>query len=411
MTGRTSITELMLVQFFFFALALFYASSAVSQSCTDVVDGQGTSLSPSELEHQFDSGARWQMCWHVDAQTGLTLSNIAYGAPQEPVRKVLQSASLAQILLKYDEDRSAKQVLSEVGLGLSQHRVADALSCLAGEIHSGENNSAICVKLRNKNSLTSLRRSESIRRHELSLHAFSTVGSQSFEQVWRFSEDGQIIPAVRMGGELDRFTHQTEYGSPVKDLRPLAANASLLYTWRLNFNIADTEKNDLVEQVEFVPHENNTVRRSIDTQLIGVESFHRVNRTRFRGWLVKDEDLSSGSTGATRIGYYLDPQSSGFDFVSRIMNWANYDLAVSRNRQCEQLASGNDRYNSNCGNDLDDFVNGESLQGEDVTVWFSLARQFLPRAEDYPAISTAEAGFKLIPFDWSASTPFTALEE
>jgi len=411
MSCRVSLCGLMLSQWLFVALLSLYTTAAYSQTCSPVEDSLGDVVQTSELVHQFDSGARWHMCWHIDAQAGLTLSKIAYGAPQEPVTKVLQRAALAQILLKYDEDKIATHVLSEHGLGLSQHRKADTLNCVSGDIHANKNDNAICVKLQNKNSLTSFRRTISKRRHELSLYAFSTVGGHSFDQVWRFSEDGQIIPAVRMSGELDRFTHNADYGSPVKDLAIFAANASLLYTWRLDFNIADTEKNDLVEQIEFVPHESNVVRRSIDTRLLDVESFHKVNRTRFRGWLVKDADLSSGSSGATRIGYYLDPQSSGFDFVSRTLNWANYDLAVSRHRSCEQLASGNEVLNTECGDSLDDFVNSESLQGEDVTVWFSVARQFLPKAEDYPAISTAEAGFKLIPFDWTASTPFTKLEE
>ncbi len=411
MICSNSIWGLMLFRGLFITIASLYTSVAFSHSCAGGLDGQGRPVLASKLEHQFDSGARWQMCWHIDPQVGLSLSNIAYGAPQEPVRKVMQSASLAQILLKYDEDKSATHVLAEHGLGLSRHRRANAVNCSDGEIHANDNEFGICVKLRNKNSLTSLRRSVSKRRHELSLYAFSIAGSQSFEQVWRFSEDGQIIPTVRLGGELDRFTYLEQYGSPVKNLMPFAANASLLYTWRLDFNIADTPNNDLVEQVEFVPHETDVIRRSIDISLIQLESFHKVNRQRFRGWLIKDADISSGSSGTTRIGYYLDPQSSGFDFASRTLRWANFDLAVSRKRLCERLASFNELTNAGCGNSLDDFINGESLLGEDVTVWFSLAKQFLPSAEDYPAISTKEAGFTLTPFDWSASTPFTELEE
>jgi len=111
------------------------------------------------------------------------------------------------------------------------------------------------------------------------------------------------------------------------------------------------------------------------------------------------------------MGYYLDPQSSGFDFVSRQDNWASFDLSVTRAEPCERFASNNTSVIVDCGNSLDQFVNGESITGEDTVVWFSLARQLLPKAEDYPVISTREASFKLIPFDWSASTPFTPLTE
>jgi len=389
-----------IVQYTAVGIALLYSSAGFSQQC----DG-------NLIAHQFESGARWQMCWHIDDHAGLTLSDVAYGPPAEPARTVLKAGSLAQILFKYDTDTLAGQLLAEYGLGSSNHVKADALSCTGGDIHTENDGSQICVRLRNKNSMTSLRRSLSKRRYELSLYAQSSIGAQSFEQVWRFSEDGEITPAVRFGGELDRFTHLAQYGSAIREDGPLAVNASLLYTWRLDFNIAGTAQNDLVEQIEFVPHESNVVRRSIDTRLLDVESLHKVNRTRFRGWLVKDADISAGANAITRIGYYLDPQFSGFDFVSRTNNWANFDLAVTRHRDCEQLASGNASNKTDCGDNLDDFVNGESLQGEDVTLWFSLARGFVPKAEDFPAISTREASFKVIPFDWSASTPFTALEE
>ncbi len=381
-------------------MAFLYASTGLSQTCAG-----------HSITHQFESGARWQMCWHVDDRAGLTLSDIAYGPPEEPTRTVLKSASVAQILLKYDEDRVASHVLAGSGLGSSNHVSANASSCVDGTVHNGNSSSAVCVKVKDKNTMTSLRRSVSKRRHELSLYANSEVGAHSFEQVWRFSEDGEITPALRFGGELERFTQQAQYGSVINTQGVLAANASFLYTWRLDFNIADTAKNDLVEQIEFIPHETNVVRRSIDTRLLEVESLHKVNRDRFRGWLIKDAEIFAGSSGITRIGYYLDPQVSGFDFVSRTNNWANFDLAVTRQRDCEWLASGNATEDTECGDNLDEFMNGESLSGEDVTLWFSLARGFVPKAEDYPAISTREASFKLIPFDWSASTPFSALEE
>lgn len=400
MNNRITFIHLTFAQCLLAGMSFLFASTAYSQTCA----GQS-------ITHQFESGARWQMCWHIDDRAGLTLSDVAYGPPQEAVRTVLKSASVAQILLKYDEDRVATHVLTESGLGSLNHVSANALSCVNGTVHSGSNGAAVCVKVKNKNSMTSLRRSVSKRRHELSLYANSEVGVQSFEQVWRFSEDGEITPALRFGGELERFTQQAQYGSVINRAGLLAANASLLYTWRLDFSIANTPHNDLVEQIEFIPHETNVVRRSIDTRLLEVESLHKVNRDRFRGWLIKDADIFAGSSGITRIGYYLDPQVSGFDFVNRTNNWANFDLAVTRQRDCEWLASGNVLEDTDCADNLDEFVNGEPLSGEDVALWFSLARGFVPKAEDYPAISTREASFKLIPFDWSASTPFTALEE
>ena len=39
-------------------------------------------------------------------------------------------------------------------------------------------------------------------------------------------------------------------------------------------------------------------------------------------------------------------------------------------------------------------------------VWFSVARHFVPDAGDYPQINAFEINFSLVPFDWSAHSPF-----
>jgi len=361
--------------------------------------------------HQFDSGARWEFCWRIDERAGLTISNLHYGPPAETATKLMESASLAQILVKYDEDTNAEHILSGDGLGGKNHVLPDSNSCHTGDTQLDNNGSGVCAKLRDLNILTSVRRSAALRRHELSIHAFSSVGTHIYEQVWRFSEDGEVTPAVRVSGELSRFTNKQQYGTAVTDTGPLAANATLLFTWRLDFDIGGTPNDDIVEQLEFVPHVSNVVRRSITNRTLDIESFHKVHRTRFRGWLIRDTKISAGPNGTTRMGYYLDPQSSGFDYVSKRNNWALFDLAVTRRQACEQFASGNSNETHHCDDSLDQFVNGESLTNQNPVVWFSIARQLLPKSEDFPAITTREASFKLIPFDWSSSTPFTPLSQ
>lgn len=383
---------------------LIPASAAMAMACPTTSNQASTAFT-----HQFDSGARWDLCWHIDERAGLTISNIYYAAPTESSTKVMESASVAQILFKYDEDLQAEHILSAEGLGGKNHLPPNSINCPAGENQLAGNGAGICTRLRDSNTMTSVRRSEAIRRHELSLHAFSNVNAKTYEQVWRLSEDGQITPAVRVSGELDRFTHNIAYGTAITETGPLASNASMLFTWRLDFNIGDTPNNDIVEQIDFVPHVSNVVRRSITTTPLSVESFHKVDRTQFRGWLIRDTELSSGPAGTTRMGYYLDPQSAGFDFVDRNNNWALFDFSVTRHQACEMLASGNASDEPDCGNSLDQFVNGASLENQNPVVWFSLARQLLPKSEDFPVITTREASFKLIPFDWSASTPFTPL--
>jgi len=395
--------------------ALCFCNPLYALDCAQP-QGDGNSVEPNAVSaqamiHQFDSGAQWQLCWHIDSAAGLTVSEVHYGAPGEALTKVLESAALAQILFKYDEDIKSSALLTEPGLGETKHVASNQLTCPHGNVIQQGELTGICQSIRDLNNLTTTRRETTLRRREISLTARSQVNNFLIDQVWRFSEDGEISPEVQLGGELDRFTTLTQYGSSIGPDKPLAANATILYSWRLDFNLGDTPENDIVDIVEFVPHETSVVRRAIKQTPVTTESFHKVKREHFRGWLIKDADTAAGANNVNTIGYYLDPQSSGFDFISRRHNWAGFDVAVTKNKPCERLASDNLLFNTGCGNNLDEYISSETLVGADPVVWFNLARQFLPKTEDFPKINSRDASFTLTPFDWSAYSPFSAPPE
>lgn len=359
----------------------------------------------SHLAHQFDSGAQWNLCWHIDSNTGLTLSNLHYSAPQQTGYQILEQAALAQILFKYDQDTEAQHWLSTPGLGGKNLLQPEDFQCQQTVIKTSTE--AICSETRYLNPLTSVRRSESLKRHQWTITAWSKVGSYTIEQAWHLSEDGEITPTVRLGGSLNRFTKDSRFGSNINLPDVLATNASVSYTWRLHFNIAGTPLDDVIEEIEFVPLQDDGVKRKIETTTINTESQRHVKRSYFRAWQIRDSTVTASTNDVTRIGYLLDPQASGFSYISSDEAWASFDFSATRYQDCELLASENNR--ENCGQNLGDYVNGESLTGAQKIVWFSLARQFLPKQEDFPNIVPRQASFKLIPFDWSASTPFTPL--
>jgi len=130
------------------------------------------------------------------------------------------------------------------------------------------------------------------------------------------------------------------------------------------------------------------------------ETLRTVERDDFRGWRIRDENGS---------GYYLDPQTSGFNFVSNQYNWTQFDFALSAYNECERHSYLPDQTPaglSACGAHIDDYVNGDSMENRQPVVWFSMSRLFRPSAEDFPIISTLSASFELIPFDWTPTSPF-----
>lgn len=395
-------------------LTMALSGSAVAGSCdpastTDDMQSLHQAQANPYL-FQFESGATWELCWHIDKHTGLTISRVFYGAPGERPLQVFDAASLGQVLFKYDEDTDARHVLVENGFGGENYSSVNN-DCEGGEVIAGFNSENICQRVRDLNHLTRARNHKSIRRHEVSLHARSHIGTHVFEQIWRFSEDGEISPALSFSGVINRFTSDDRYGVKLRADHSFASSATLLVNWRLDFNINGTSNNDLIHEIDFIPTVSDGAKRTIVVKPITAETSRSIKSEYFRGWRVSDSDYSSGeNTGAsatTRVGYYLDPQDSGFRFNSKAQAWSQFDFFVTKRRECEKVSSANSSISPGCAADLDSFVSGESVSGADSVVWFSVSRHFTPRREDYPVISAREFGFKLIPFDWSAYTPFS----
>lgn len=372
-----------------------------AQQCID--DG-------SPYRFQFASGANWELCWHIDPQSGLVITDVYFGGPDEAPRQLLDRASIGQIYFRYDEDTDGSYLLTDSGLGATISS-ADTGSCGGyGELVAG-NNVVICQRLRDLNHLTKVRRTKALRRHEVSLHAKSRIGSHTYEQIWRFSEDGELSPEVLFSGSISRYTNDEQYGARVNDSDLYASSAAILVNWRLDFNINGTAHNDQVDEIEFLPFEVG--KRVISVSALKSESSRTVNSENFRGWRISDASVSSGddpgSTARTRIGYYLDPQVAGYRYSLTSVPWTAFDFFVTKNKACEKFAADNASLNSACGDNLGEFSNAESLVNKDIVTWFSVSRNFTPRLEDYPHITTRSIGFKIIPFDWSAYSPFKSL--
>ncbi len=371
---------------------------------------QITQVQPDSFTHEFESGARWEFCLSFDTHNGLVINNLSYGAPNEPLLEVLREASLGQILFKYDEDIEGSHVLSDNAIGTTDLLQAGPGFCDNGDLLSvpgPTTDSNICRRQRELNTMIQMRNVTPLPRHEMSLHSWSQVGTFIYQSIWRFSEDGEITPALHLQGRLSRFTADRRYGTPVAGNERLASNATVVANWRLDFNIGGDTSPDVIEEIEFPGLAGvDALRRPLVSREVTNESFRRVDRDLFRGWLIRDSQISAIENGTTRIGYYLDPQTSGYSYQSRRYNWPSFDVAVTRANHCERLASFNTGRADGCAISLDFYTNGEVLSNQDSVVWFSLARHLVPRSEDSPAIGSLAAEFKMIPFDWSRYTPF-----
>ena len=270
----------------------------------------------------------------------------------------------------------------------SQHKpVAVNSKTCDGTLHNLSDGQTLCSIVRPLPLLAKYGTRRALQGEAIDVFAVSEHESLIWRSNVRFTEDGRIMPSVSLSGLRPNSNNSAD------------GSATLQTSWRMVFALNGDGTDDRVEQFDFPLNRNAGNRRAMTVTPIETESFASVARDDFRGWRVLDE------TGA---GYYLDPQNSGYQMVSSTLNWAKFDFAVTAFNRCEQLAA--DNQTNDCGGNLDSYLSGETLQGKTPVLWYSQSRIYRPRTEDNPVISSLHTSFELLPFEWTASSPFEALD-
>jgi len=362
------------------------------------------------MQHAFASGASWSFCAVLDEHHALELQQLHFQAPGDTSRKVLQHLHLGQALLHYHNEPTADVLIGENRLGGASLKTLTAQSC-DGELHAAGNvKPNICSYVRNTGLLAKYNRRPGLQSEQFHLYSVSDYQGLTLQVQIGLSEDGRITPAVNLSGRSSAVTTDTRFGNRV--LNPLtgetviSTQASVLFTWRMAFAINDDEQNDSVEEFNFKLEPSLGNRRPMIVTPLVTEALRNKNRNQFRGWRVKDINGS---------GYYLDPHNSGFGYSDQRNNWTQFDFALTAFNACERhsrfaASSADIDRDYECEGSLDNFVNGESMLNRNPVVWYSLSRVLRPNAEDFPAITSMQSDFEIIPFDWTPTSPFEVIE-
>lgn len=359
------------------------------------------------IQHTFASGAAWSICADVGNVQGLSIANAFYRAPGDLNRSVLAQASLSQILLHYHDRNEAEPQIkpsnstTDVSNG-SELVILNDQNCNAQILGTSVHPNTICERIISNGILAKFDQRDSVQTESWELASTISRETLSWNIAWTLTEDGQIRPRLSLSGRASRRNNDNRYAQQTRLDIPAMTRASILATWRL-VPALDTDAQDSVEQFDYPLEVASGNRRPMQITPINRESFLSMNRENFRGWRILD------SSGA---GYYLDPANNGYSYTSAAHNWANFTLAVTREQRCEQYAVGNPDVfeNTVCGTSLDDFVNEENLTDSNIVVWYNQTRHLDPTVEDWPIIRDVQLGFDLLPFDWTATSPFELVE-
>ncbi|MGQ7844545.1 copper amine oxidase [Granulosicoccus sp. 3-233] len=362
------------------------------------------------VDHAFSSGATWSMCIAVEESHGLTVRSVRYRAPGDSLRPVIAEAHLGQLLLHYHDSRAP---IAQIQPSLQPPRSAEATdiismndnSCDGTRLNVSGHAAAVCSRVSDNRILAKYAQRPAIQSQKLELSSAFQRETLSWTSSFTFTEDGQIRPGLSLSGRAALTNQDPEHAQAIPADTEALTRATLLANWRMVFEL-DTPTADRVEQFDFPLDTTAGNRRPMQVRTLTSETLLQVERENFRGWRIVD---------ASGAGYYLDPANSGFSFSNTGMEWAQSDGAVTVFQACERHAwlnsgetePGNSASRTTgCGESLDDFIDGDPLQGNQPVLWYSLSRTLDPSIEDWPVLRDVSLQFDLTPFDWTAASPF-----
>jgi subtilisin-like proprotein convertase family protein len=356
------------------------------------------------IDTTLPTGGRWEMCWEHRDSEGIVFYDVHYTTANGVRRKVLAQANLAQIHVPYDDNRARFHDLSDFGLGGAKMQNLTQADCLNGALLSHAGKNVLCMQIEPRKYAYKYYEQQ-LQGYQISLFSVSAIGQYNYIPVWRFADNGAIEPSVGATGKLQRLEYDSaQYGWNVRadaggTIYAIAHMHN--YYWRLDFDLNGAQ-NDMVEEFEFTPTNSNW-NYQISVAPFTTEAARTVNPTRMRSWRIRDTVVTN--TEGHPISYHLEPLRVGHIHQGPASEpFTNNQFYVTVNKACEKWASHNPTLNG-CGENLADFVNGESLTNQDLVLWYGISFHHLPRDEDEVMMDAHWDGFQIIPRDWTATNP------
>jgi primary-amine oxidase len=348
---------------------------------------------PNSVDVSMTNGARWELCWTADTKKGLVLNQITLTPkPLAPATLILGSASLAQVLVAYDNNSGNQHHVSDAGLPLTPLSPTD---CPGGTLLG---NSLVCQMIVPRGY--AWRGTGQLQGESLVIFGVSAAGGDTYIHQWVFNDAGTIHAMLGVSGQLDPSRDSTvDTGWPISAPTRYATNRFHTAYWRLDFALGG-QNNDLFQQLNYTAAPDGYVVNQTITDITSEGQFN-ISPEAQRFWVVKDKVISNAANGQ-KIAFQIVPlhtslHRGGDAFTSG-------DVYVTQNKTCEQFASHNPTANPVCGAGLTQFVSGEPLT--DPVVWVGTTWHQVPRAEDEADIQTHWQGVILAPRDLTATSPF-----
>lgn len=355
-----------------------------------------------QISVDFDNGAGWDLCWQSKQRENIVLSEIHFSSPGQSPGQVISTLRLSQLHVAYDDSNITYNDVTQFGLGAGFVISLDDADCPGGELIDIDGRPGLCkLMLRGDDAYRTA--NETRLAENLTLFSISQVGSYTYLVTWKFFDDGSIAPSIGAAGALQRSSDmpQSPYG---RELEGVPDKSWLSHThnyyWRIDFDIGENATDDVVSEVSFPPDSEGRRARKVVPLL--QESARKIDTDNMLAW-----SITSGNGDIDQApGYLIEPLHHGHKLVRSVMEpYTDYDFFVTRQSDCERFVSENAKFNPDCGENILQFVNDESLVDQDIVVWHRISFHHVPRNEDRQHMHSHWDGFVMQARNLSLATP------
>ncbi|MGQ0540379.1 MAG: primary-amine oxidase [Blastocatellia bacterium] len=404
-------------------------------------DGVSYRISGHEITWQ-----KWRFRYTMHPREGLVLHRVAYDE-NERSRPILYRASLAEMVVPYgDPDKNWRW---RAAFDVGEYSVGRLASPLEPKLDAPENaqlidavfaddegnpytlERAVGIYERDGGLLwkhfdTVSGKNESRRARELVLFFVATIGNYDYAVSYIFKQDGSIEVDLALTGimlakgvaEKTQSHNQHTLAGSVGHLvseNIVAPHHQHFFNFRLDFDV-DGVKNSITEMNTSAmppgvnnPYLNGFVMR--ETLLKNESESQRKMDMQFaRVWTVVNT-MAKNSLGQPS-GFILVPGSNSVPYMSpessvrKRAQFVNNHFWATRYNSGELYPAGVYPNQSKGDDGLPRFVaNNESLENQDVVVWYTLGVTHIPRPEEWPVMPVTHAGFKLVPGSFFVRNP------
>lgn len=361
---------------------------------------------PTPQDGNAVSWRGWTFRWSVRRREGLVLTQVAFQG-----RSVLKYAGLAEIFVPYNRGQPRPEDFQE-GMGNTLMELIPGQDCIPGtscglyNAQGKEEGRRVVMVHEESSGLVYAGKAGRAYGKMLVLWCMSRLGGYTYITSWRFRDDGSLMPQMGLTGELEHTGRgdSSPYGSFVARTaggdKVFAPSHVHNFYYCLDFDI-DGPGDNVVEEFNYhqeVPG-GATARHSWTPVL--KESARPWDARSFRSWRVVNR-RSKNAQGHPR-SYELIPGGNGIFRGASAEPFTHAELWVTRYQPKRFPFSAVDPRPLKTA--LPSYVQGASLEGQDVVVWYVLHVHHVPRSEDWPAMPIEWVGFHLKPRDFLDASP------